>query len=324
MPGGDKVEAKPPEAKPTIQETPDGRLKDAQGRFVSQKTDQETQELVRQLEHARQAAHGAHQRAQIEYQARVQEAQARQQAEWNAQSQGQSASEAQYDAVLNAIQATQHEAEVAKQDLQRAFESQDSGQVADAQWRLGQLGARLAQLEDGKTAYEIQQQQYLLALQAAQQQAAEQARHPPPQQPQRQPTVAEYIDNAPQFQPAERQWLRRHPEVLTDARRNAALQHHFYEAVNKYGRGTREYFAYLEQAMGYGKSKPQSKTQRASNYSAPPSRAGVTTTGVDPSPTRITLSAEQREAARISGISEIDYAKNVLKLNRLKKDGMYQ
>ena len=41
------------------------------------------------------------------------------------------------------------------------------------------------------------------------------------------------------------------------------------------------------------------------------------------SPSRIRLTQAQAEMARLSGISEREYAENLLKLNQMKADGSY-
>jgi hypothetical protein len=57
--------------------------------------------------------------------------------------------------------------------------------------------------------------------------------------------------------------------------------------------------------------------ERAAIYSAPVSRE-VTGNGYRPSPSSMRLSIEQREAARLAGISEVEYARQLQKLGPWK------
>ncbi|HEY6258210.1 MAG TPA: hypothetical protein VIY51_20705 [Xanthobacteraceae bacterium] len=65
------------------------------------------------------------------------------------------------------------------------------------------------------------------------------------------------------------------------------------------------------------------RTDRSIPMSAPVSRTIPSVSTGRTAPTRVTLSPEQRESARISGISEFDYAKNLQRLEREKQLGMH-
>lgn len=70
---------------------------------------------------------------------------------------------------------------------------------------------------------------------------------------------------------------------------------------------------------------PPLPDQRRSAPVSAPVRGGYnipTAYGAD-KPGRITLSPQQREAARIAGVDEFTYAKGILELERRKKQGMY-
>jgi hypothetical protein len=67
---------------------------------------------------------------------------------------------------------------------------------------------------------------------------------------------------------------------------------------------------------------PPPPRERAPIVSAPVSREIPSHNGSRPTG-KITLSAEQREAARMSGISEVEYGRQLLKLNQMKMDGSY-
>jgi hypothetical protein len=92
--------------------------------------------------------------------------------------------------------------------------------------------------------------------------------------------------------------------------------------------GTQKYFDHLETRLGYKQPEADEESEevdeRAQIVSAPPSRQATNPSSGRPSGTRITLTPEQREIARMSGISEIDYAKGLQKLNELNSNGGYQ
>jgi len=81
--------------------------------------------------------------------------------------------------------------------------------------------------------------------------------------------------------------------------------------------------------MGY-KKPPQEEGEEdmedesSQIVSAPPSRQATSPASGRPTTTKITLTPEQREVARLSGISEIDYARGLQKLNDIKANGGYQ
>ena len=61
------------------------------------------------------------------------------------------------------------------------------------------------------------------------------------------------------------------------------------------------------------------------SYSAPPSRSSPGSTSARAaSSDQVTLSPQEREAAKISKVDEYTYAKNKQKLQALKKQGYYQ
>src|SRR5262245_1973800 len=250
---------------------------------------------------------------QAEQQARLREQQAeqrRQQAELQARNAMAGAEAAQYDAVVQAIGGATAEADAAQRDYEAADTAGDSRAKAEAQRRLSRAEARLVALEDGKLAYEAN---------------LEQRRQQPPQQ---QPANAfeAYLDTLGGLRPDEKQWLRSHPDAITDPRKNAALNNAYYEASAKHQRGSTEYFAHIETALGYRQptQAPRQETsqQRRPTVGAPPSREPPSS-GSGVSPTRVSLSPAHREAARIAGISDLEYARNLVKLQQAKQDGNY-
>ncbi len=281
----EKVEAKEPEKEPEIEQD-DGSA------------------VLQQQLHAAQAAAEAARRAHAE------EQKLRVQAQQQAYSNTQGRAQAEYDAILSAIGAARAEGESAEKELTAAVEAQDAAAMAAAQRRIARSEAYLAQLEDGKNAHELRREQYEQQVAAYQAQQAQQQR-----QPQRQPTVQEAIHQNPNFLDSEKQWLLSHPEVLTNAPKNAKATAAFFEAQEKgIQRGSKEYFAYMDKQLGYAKKPP--------SFAAPPSREPDSGSQINGS--RVTLTGQQREMAKLSGISEVEYARNFAKMVQDKKSGLIQ
>lgn len=277
-------------------------------------------DLKRQLEEMRLATAEKDKRINEEIRAR-QEAEAR--VKTREQEANQSkirAEDAEYDAILNAIGAAESEAEGAQRDIAFASEANDPKGIADASRRMARAESRLVQLQDGKDAIERQKTQ-------AAARAKEDTERP---KPATQPTVEQYIDSLPNLMQSQREWLRKHPDALTDNRKNMRLQGAHVEAEDQgITPGSTEYFEYLEERLGYKKAKPVNNDQEDDEptrapVSAPPSRNATNPANGRPSNTRITLTPEQREIARLSGIDELTYARQLQRMNALKADGLIQ
>ena len=132
--------------------------------------------------------------------------------------------------------------------------------------------------------------------------------------------VESYVKN---LQPRAAEWIRAHPEYVTDKRKNdAMLAQHYGALAAGHTEGSDEYFGFIEQKLnmrGNGHAAAAEPTsaprpeptahaaqvvQRRDEVQpspAPTSRGG--------SPRRITLSKSEQEAADISGVSYEEYAK---------------
>ena len=172
-------------------------------------------------------------------------------------------------------------------------------------------------MEDGK-----------IAIERAKTAAAARAKEQPEQQrASEKPTVEQYIDQLPNLLPSQRDWLKEHPDALTDQRKNLRLQGAHVEAEDKGLRpGTAKYFSYIEERLGY-KEREQEEEDTVSEeprtpVSAPPSRSATNPATGRSTATRITLTPAQREAARDSGVDEITYARNLQKMQQMKADGL--
>lgn len=229
------------------------------------------------------------------------------------------ADQSEYDSVLNAIGAATAEAEAAQHDVETAMTNQDGKALAEAQRRISRAETRLIQLEDGKISLEERRAQ------------REEEMKSPPQQRQN-PTIEQHIDSVPNLLASERSWLKAHPDAITDARKNARMQAAHFDAEDAgYPRGSNQYFHFMEEKLGYRKPEPTMdeeddfEPERTPVVAAPVSRdAPSPSSGKPVNGNRITLTPEQREIAKMSGISDIEYARQFLKLNEHKRNGMYR
>jgi hypothetical protein len=230
-----------------------------------------------------------------------------------------------YDSIVNAINGKHEELENAKRDLQDAWQRQDFETAAQAQQRMQDIQIDLKELGKGEGAYaepQPQQQYY---------------QQPQPQyQPQRPPTATEIIDHwatqgAP-LTPEERDYILQdaaHQQLVTTQRGGAALQHAVYEAnANGLQRGTPEFIQFVDGIVfpnRNGQTQQAEQSDRRPPVSAPVSRGthSVTTGRHQESSGKVVLSPQQRDAARFSGVDEVTYAKNLKKLQDLKRQGFY-
>lgn len=209
-----------------------------------------------------------------------------------------------YQTIVNTIDAFRRDSELAKRDYATALANGDFNQVADAQTRLARAEAQIVQLENGKAQVE-QQIENWKAQQAQQQQ----------QPQQRAMTPSERFDTyIGQFSPKAQQYLRQHPEFATDERLNRRLLRAHGEAVDEQGivPDTEAYYRFLDDRMAPAVQAPE--RQRASSYRASPPAAPVSRqpTSSGGYTGTVTLSPAEREAARIAGVTEVEYARQML------------
>ncbi len=215
--------------------------------------------------------------------------------------------QAEYDAVLNALGAAQSEVDRATSDWEVAMSAQDFRTASEAQRRLAIASNRVVGLEDSKVMLESRR---------------EEQRATPQQQYNADP-IAAAIDSMNNLSAKQRDWLKGHRDAYTDPAKNAYLGAAHHDAIRAgHAQDSDGYFQLLEEKLGYRQARAEQR--KSVPVSAPVSREAPTLSGAPASPSRITLTQAQREAARIAGIDEFTYAKNLLKLNARKKDGHYQ
>lgn len=283
---------------------------------VVEEKESEVPALKKQLESQKNA-----EKLQAEaYQRQIQEANRKtQEAELRAQTHEGTAEQAKYTAVLNAIGQAEAERDAAKKELKVAGEAGEWGAVAEAQDKLSSASARLVSLQDGKDAFEARREEL------------KNAKPEPKQEIVQGDPVENYIEKMPNLGSREKDWLRGHKDYLTDTEKNTYLGAAHFKAMKAgHARGSDAYFQSIEQELGLReapKAEPSIEQDepetRNSNVAAPPSREAPSMTDGKPLSNKVTLSPAQREAAKNSGISEIEYARNVQKLAQMKKEGFY-
>lgn len=282
--------------------------------------DDEASDLRRQLDELRASAEEARRQATASEEARRKAEEERQQA---IQSYSTRAEDAEYEAVLEAMKAAQVEIDHASSDLEAAVLNADAKLQAESNRKISRSETRLLQLEQAKTELEDRRSR---AVAEARRRA-----EAPPQQSQQQPQgdqTENYIRSMANLLPSQRDWLLEHRDAVTDPRQNARLQVAHFEAEDAgYRPGSKKYFSYLESKLGYSDEDEymeEERPRRKVPVAAPVSRDAPSPSTGRSTNTRITLTPAQREAAALAGIDEITYAKNLLKMNEMKDQGLLQ
>jgi len=222
----------------------------------------------------------------------------------------------QQEAINAAIVAAQSEAESAQRDIEQAYSIGDAKATAEAHRKLARAEARLQSLETGKEALEREIKE----------------------RPKIEPKAAE-PDPLENFNipPLAKSWLRQHPDYLTDPRKNAKLQALHWDVVDEgYTPYSAEYFDVMEQKLKM-RAAPivaapveededvdgPPESPRKAIVAAPPSREAPSMGSSTPRGGQITLTKAQKEAAKIAGIEEKEYAMQLIKLQKAKSEGFY-
>lgn len=271
------------------------------------------------------AAEAARQRAETERDSIAQQHQAEQAARAETERRTQtevgamrlSVADAQYDAVVNALAATQGQIVTAKQALAAAMAEGDGTKVADLSVEIGRLAATERDFDGSKTHLDNLRKQ-----------------PPPQQQPQRNPRD-EVLRSLSSRSAA---WMRtadggipRVDRYLTDPRFQSLVI-----GADSLARGkgipvdSDAYFQFIDQQVGIA-PPPNDGGQQPIAQPPPTSSAGVTQPRQSPHPAAppsgstqsvartggggdIRLTAEQRDFCRTSGIDEVAYAKQLKKM----------
>lgn len=245
------------------------------------------------------------------------ERQARFEAEKRARSEAERARQAYSDVedtnlqlINSAISTVQRDIELMKDKYAESMSIGDYNKAAEYQAAMSSNAARLLQLENGKSALEAK------------------VKEAPNRETERYSDPVEAF--ASQLSPRSADWVRKHPQFVTDQRLNQKMiAAHNLAMADGYEADSDDYFAAIEETLKIGRNRqPQrdestdsplssaSKPASRSSQSVPPPSAPVRDGGARSNVVR--LSRAEAEIAKSFGMTEQEYAKHKL---ALKKEG---
>jgi hypothetical protein len=208
--------------------------------------------------------------------------------------------DANYQLVVNAIETVKGRAESIKQAYASAMSSGDYEKAAQLQEALAINAQQLSELKRGKKAMK---------------QEIEKGNKTPEQLPQEVSKEPMIDQLARQVSPRSASWIRENKDILDNERMIRRMFRAHEDAVDDgIAPDSDEYFSFIETRLGIRHQEiPQPRK------SSPPPSAPVTRGGQRPNVVR--LSRDQVEMAKMMGMSESDYAKNMVALQREGKIG---
>lgn len=239
--------------------------------------------LRKQLEEAKEAAAAAERRAA--------------QAESDAYTAKSDKHETDVEMVESAIKMVQRDNDILLAAIKDAVNAGDADRAEDLRAELYDARGKLAKLEEGYAALKGT--------------TVEKPKPVPPSDP-----VEDFVSRLPST--ASKNWIRAHPEtVMTEKAQAKLLAAHNLAVNSDIDPDTPEYFASLEQTLGLNKPvvvETESPLSEASKVVEAPQVAPVSRGGG--SATRVTLSSAEREMAEMLGMTERDYAKHKVALQK--------
>ena len=243
-------------------------------------------ELNRRLEQEREA------RMRAEHQARLAAAQAeRAQVE---------VADTNYHLVESAIETLKREKQLVKQQLADAHAQQDFDRIAELQDELAKHNADLSDLRRGQKAMKTEPRSSENVI---------------PAQPIAPPQGALIDQIAASVTPRSAAWLNANRDQLNDDRTIKKMFRAHEDAVDDgIQPDSDEYFQYIENRLGMsGANESAAPARRSAPPAAPVSRGS---NGMGSRPNVVRLTAEQREMAQMMGMTDQEYARNLLALQK--------
>lgn len=293
------------------------------------KESEEVIALKKQLEELRNSESEAQRRAKEFDKQRAEAIEAREKLEIDRNRHRLEAESNQLDAINAAISAAKSEADRAEQMLEQAIADADPKRQAEAHRLISRAETNLTRLEDGKEELEHRVSLMRAEARKAVEKTEEVKKEPEVKKEEKQ------VDPIDTMQLPERakEWLRDHREFAEDPRKNAKLMAAHWDALDGgHKEFSTDYFIAMETTLGLRKAEVEEEEEiepvrkepeprRSAIVSAPVSREGSSTTGTA-SKTQVRLTKEEAEFAAMAGITPAEYAKQKLKLQELKKQGV--
>jgi len=206
--------------------------------------------------------------------------------------------------VNNAIESVKQNTEVLKSNYAQAMSAGDYDRAAEFQQAMSANAAKLLQLEQGKQALE----------------------NMPKQQAPANFGVSDPVEAlASQLTPRSAAWIRANPQFATDPRQyQKMLAAHNLAVADGIPPDTDEYFESVESTLRMRRqqpvqdvSDPMSDAAKPVSRRTPPPVAPVSRSGTPGSrPNVVRLTAAEREMAQMMGMTDSEYAKNKLALQK--------
>ena len=216
------------------------------------------------------------------------------------------ATDSEHVALVNAIASFERDGEMLEKDYATALEMGEYNKAAKIQRQMAAVESRLLTLTQGREELE-----YRLK-----------APRPEPELPKIQPVQRDPVEEriAGLSKPSQ-DWIRSHPEVITDTRLTNKMTAAHYEALAEgINADTPDYFAFIESKLGFDGSAqvpvqtaaPRQIARSAAIAAAPVSRSASPTISASGNTQTVTLTPEERSMARDLDMSDEEYAANKL------------
>lgn len=250
-------------------------------------------ELNRRLEQEREA------RMRAEHQARLAAAQAeRAQVE---------VADTNYHLVESAIETLKREKQLVKQQLAEAHAQQDFDRVAELQDELAKHNADLSDLKRGQKAMKSEPRV---------------PENMAPQQPVAPPQGALIDQIAASVTPRSAAWLNANRDQLNNDRTIKKMFRAHEDAVDDgIQPDSDEYFRYIEGRLGLDAGSAREEAAPARRSAPPAAPVSRGSNGMGSRPNVVRLTSEQREMAQMMGMTDQEYARNLLALQKEGKIG---
>lgn len=212
--------------------------------------------------------------------------------------------ETQFHLVSNALDTVRRDGDILKSQLRDAMNIGDHDRAAEIQEAMSTNAIRLNQLEAGKRDMETRPRQP--------------AFNPPPPPPP-QPVYQDPLEQiAGAVSPRSASWIRANKDSLGNERALREMFRAHESAVDHgYAPDSDAYFQFVENRMGISESRQQPASapvqRKASPPAAPVSRSG---NGTGSRPNVVRLSSEQQEMAKNLGMTNAEYAAQVVALRK--------